>query len=189
MSHSTIFSDEQLLMQIRQHDEAAFEALYNRYWERLYVAAYKRVFSAEVAEEIVQDFFTSLWLKRHKIEIKVSFEAYVFTAVRYLVLNHLEKEKLRTNYRNKLKLSHTYVDNSTEELVFLEDLKQNLQEAVAHLPNQCRSVYTLSREKYKTNREIARELGISEKTVENHLTKALRKIRLSLNNFCSFLFF
>lgn len=165
---------------LKQDDEAAFEELYNRYWSRLYAAAYKRVKSAETAGEIVQDLFTSIWKNRRYLQIHTSCEAYLFTAVRYLVLHHLEKEIVREKYRNSLHTPVRDYDNSTEEIIFRDDLRQHLEKAVAHLPSKCRSVFELSRMENKTNREIAETLGISEKTVENHLTKAISRIKLQL---------
>ncbi len=96
------------------------------------------------------------------------------------MLHHLEKEIVREKYRNSLRpLAHDY-DNSTEEIIFRDDLREHLEKAVADLPSKCRSVFELSRMENKTNREIAEALGISEKTVENHLTKAISRIKLQL---------
>lgn len=173
-------TDAGLLALLNRDDEAAFTELYNRYWSRLYAAAYKRVKSPEIAEEIVQDLFTGIWKKRKTLHIATSCEAYLFTAVRYLVLHHLEKRSVRENYKNALRVAHRDEDNSTQETILLDDLSRQVEEALAALPARCRSVFELSRKAYKTNREIAAELGISEKTVEHHLTKALARIRLSL---------
>ncbi|MNK03678.1 RNA polymerase sigma factor [compost metagenome] len=172
-------SDEALVLLLKQEDVDAFEELYNRYWDKLYAAAYKRVRSKETSEELVQDFFTSLWLNRNTVQIHSSFEGYLFTSIRYLVLNHLQKELVRSTYKEAIKTDK--VDNSTEETVMLNDLVLNLNKEVEQLPIKCKSVFELSRREYKTNKEIALELGISEKTVENQLTKALRRIRIGLN--------
>lgn len=159
---------------------AAFEEIYNRYWNKLYAAAYKRLQSKEVSEELVQDLFTSLWVNRNTINIHTSLAAYLFTSVRYLVLGQVQKEMVRANYKDSLYLNR--VDNSTEETVLLKDLVTNLNVAVEQLPVKCKSVFELSRKENKSNKEIAAELGISEKTVENQLTKALKRLRLSLNS-------
>jgi RNA polymerase sigma-70 factor (ECF subfamily) len=173
-------SSDEILILLQQENEAAFEELYNRYWDKLYAAAYKRTKSAEWSEGVVQDFFTSLWINRKKLKITGSFEAYAFTAVRYHVLHYIQKEVVRRNYKEALRAVSIDHHNSTEETVLANDLRSNLLEAVTHLPEKCRSVFELSRKNNKTNKEIAEELGISEKTVENHLTKALRYLRVSL---------
>lgn len=181
-------SNEEILVLMQQGDEAAFEELYNRYWKKLYNAIYSRTRSVEWSESIVQDFFTSLWLKRSKLKINSSFEAYAFTAVRYHLFHYIQKEIIRKKYSEALKVRSVRHANSTEEMVLANDLSKNVSKAVAQLPEKCRSVFELSRHAHKTNREIAEELGISEKTVENHLTRALKYLRLNLREMFLFLF-
>lgn len=180
MQNLNILQDEELLQLLKQEQMAAFEEIYNRYWDKLYAAAYKRLQSKEVSEELVQDLFTSLWVNRNTLNIHTSVAGYLFTSVRYLVLGQIQKEMVRANYKESLSLNR--VDNSTEETVLLNDLVANLNVAVDQLPVKCKSVFELSRKEYKSNKEIAAELGISEKTVENQLNKALKRLRLGLNS-------
>nr|WP_121272381.1 RNA polymerase sigma-70 factor [Pedobacter schmidteae] len=180
MQNLTQLQDEVLLKLLKQEHMAAFEEIYNRYWDKLYTAAYKRVQLKEVSEELVQDLFTSLWVNRNKVDIRTSLASYLFTSIKYLVLNYMQKEMVRSNYRESL--SGNRIDNSTEETVLLNDLALNINAAVEQLPDKCKSVFELSRKEYKSNKEIAAELGISEKTVENQLTKALKRLRLGLNS-------
>ncbi|MFS8617803.1 MAG: RNA polymerase sigma-70 factor [Solitalea sp.] len=175
-------SDDDLLRLLKKDHISAFEEIYNRYWSRLYSAAYKRVKQGEVCQEIIQDLFTSLWLGRKKIAIHSSLANYLLTAVRYKVLNHIEKEMVRRNYRESLPDAFQVSDNSTEETVLLNDLHQQLEMELIQLPEKCRKVFELSRKELKSNKEIALELNISEKTVENHITKALRLLRAGLKD-------
>lgn len=181
-------SDQELAGLLKKDDIAAFEAIYNRYWARLYSAAYKRVPSREACQEIVQDLFTSFWLGRKSLILRSSLGAYLFTAVRYKVLTHIEKEMVRRNYRQGLPEPALLTDNSTEDIVLVNDLHHHLEEELGHLPGKCRQVFELSRMEQKSNREIANELNISEKTVENHITKALRILRTSLRDSIAGLF-
>jgi len=178
-------SDEELSVLLSQEVTAAFHEIFNRYWTQLYTTAYKRVRSKETAEEIVQDLFTSLWVKRKEIRIHKSLAGYLFTSIRYLVLNHMEKEAVRKNYKNSLHVVNPVYQNPTEETVLLNDLARKIDKEIDLLPVKCRSVFELSRKEYKTNKEIAAMLGISEKTVENHLTKAITRLRLNLNDVIS----
>lgn len=175
------FSDKELSILLFQGDSGAFEEIFNRYWSDLYSAAFKRVKNHEVAEEIVQDLFTLVWTKRANIQIHSSLGGYLFTAIRYMVLNYIQKEVVRDNYRQSLK-EQAFYHNSTEETVFFNDLTRTIENQVHQLPPKCRSVFELSRKQHKTNREIAEVLGISEKTVEGHLTKALRHLKLNLSD-------
>lgn len=185
MSKLKKLSDEDLLEMLKEDELRAFEELYNRYWARLYSSAYKRIKDKEVSEEIVQDFFTSLWQKRFSLTIHTAFSNYTYTAIRYLVFTYYQKEAVRRSYQESLQLSELHFDNSTAEQVAYNELKRLEQEGVEILPEKCRQVYELSRKQNKNNKEISRLLGISEKTVENHITKALRTLRLSMKDLIS----
>ena len=174
-------SDNDLVVLFESGNIAAFEEIYNRYWLKLYAAAFKRLNDREGAKEIVQDFFTGFWLNRAQVNIRTSLQGYLFTSIKYLVLNYKRAEAVRNTYSELLTLINNNYDNSTEESYNYRELKQRIQEEVIQLPPKCRSVFELSRNQYKTNKEIASLLGISEKTVENHLTKALRYLRVNLN--------
>lgn len=182
MNNFDNYTDNDLLDVFLENDAAVFREIYKRYWYKLYVFVNKRLRDKESSEEIVQNFFTKFWLKRFELNIKSSFEAYIFTAVRYATIDYLEKEATRNNYYQLAHFSKKKIDNSTEELVLLHDLETNVGNELVRLPMRCRSVFMLSRYEHKTNKEIAMELGISEKTVENHITNALKQLRLNLKN-------
>ncbi|MEO6523389.1 MAG: RNA polymerase sigma-70 factor [Mucilaginibacter sp.] len=174
-------TDSDLLVMVRDDRMDAFEELYYRHWKKLYAFAYKRIRSKEVAEEIVQDFLTNLWAGRKTMHIKTSFEGYIYTSVRNLVLNYMAKETRKQAYSQFIRLFKTDVDNTTEETLNVRDVYFNLQKELSYLPTKCRSVFEMSRQENKSNKEIAAQLGISEKTVESHLTKAIRRLRVNLN--------
>lgn len=182
-------SDEELLILFQDENVAVFEALYNRYWSVMYSAAYRRVQSREIAQEIVQNVFTSLWVNRRELRIQSSLQAYLLSAVKYKVINHFEKEMVRRSYSEQLLATSTIATNFTEETILFEDLTAQLEEELANLPPRCREVFQLSRREFKTNKEIAEQLGISEKTVENQLTKALKILKSGLREIISLLVF
>lgn len=165
---------------LKQGDMVAFEELYERYWSKLYSAAYKRLSNREAAEEIVQDIFTSLWIKRSALAINSSFENYLYSSVKYMVFASFQKESNRKAYESYFIHVNSVVDNSTIEEIDSNELKRNVSSEVEKLPEKCRKVYELSRKEFRSNKEIAFFLGISEKTVENHLTRALRTLRMNL---------
>lgn len=180
MKYLKKFSDEDLFNDCVAGNESSFEELYNRYWYKLYTEAIKRLRKAELAEEIVQDLFTSIWLNRQKIRIHTSVAAYLFTAVRYLVISTMQKELVRKNYKEFFKGSFKDYDNSTERKIAFNELQHQIESQVRLLPERCRCIYELSRKEFKSNREIADLLGISEKTVENQLTKALNRLKVAM---------
>lgn len=182
------FSDDELLDLFEKGDTAAFEEIYNRYWLKLYSAAYKRLNKREPAQEIVQDLFTSLWIHRVHLKIHTSLQGYLFSSIKYAVLNYKRAESVRIAYSESHLLTNQVYDNSTEEYITYKELKETFTIRVNELPPKCRNVFELSRNQYKSNKEIAQLLGISEKTVENHLTKALRVLKVSMNTLVLLLF-
>ena len=131
----------------------------------------------------MQAVFESLWKNRHKIIIRHSLENYLYAAIRYIVLRLIHN---RMNARARA--GHTgagdgTADHSTEETILVRDLSCQIEKIVENLPGKCRQVFELSRYEMKTHKEIGAMLGISEKTVENHITRALRLIRSNLNSF------
>jgi RNA polymerase sigma-70 factor (family 1) len=176
--------DGDLLEMLKNDDDAfAFSELYNRYWDKLFGAAYKRIRSVETAEEIIQDLFTDIWARRKKLDIQAELPVYLFCAVRYRVINHIDKKMVKISFEKVRPLLYPLTDNSTEEIVIANDLRYCLEQEAQLLPVKCREVYYLSRHEHQSNKSIAKQLSISEKTVENQITKALKRLRTSLNNF------
>lgn len=173
-------SDEALLGLLHDENRLAFNVLYNRYWKKLYNTASKRIKDREAAEEIVQDLFTSLWINRKKIRIHTSFESYLHGSVRYLIIACFQRQVNKLRFEEGFSKVNSLSDNTTEDFILTNDLIESLNRKVYALPDKCRSVFQLSRKDHKSNKEIAAALGISEKTVENHMTKALKLLRVGL---------
>ncbi|HEY0770927.1 MAG TPA: RNA polymerase sigma-70 factor, partial [Sphingobacteriaceae bacterium] len=176
-------SDNDLLELLKKDDVYAFKEIYKRYWKKVYGAAYKRLKSKELSEEIVQELFVTLWSKRQALQLRTSLSGYFHSSVSHYIIDRYRKELVRQKYRDAFKASYVFSGNSTEETYNLKELSHTIEKEVLQLPDKCRSVYELSRKENKSNKEIALHLGISEKTVENHLTKALNRLRVSLNNY------
>jgi len=176
------FTDDALLVLLMKGDMSAFEETYNRYWRRLYSMAYKRIRIKEIAEELVQDIFTSLWINRSKVNVE-SLSAYLLTAMKYKVINYLRHEMVKSMYvRQEVDLT-SVLDNSTEENVLLHDLEVALDQEITKLPAGCQTVFKLSRQQNLSMKQVANQLGISEKTVENQLGKANKVLRANLRHF------
>ncbi len=186
MSDRTKLSDEALTALLSNDDLPAFEEVYKRYWKNLYAAAYKRLKDTDEAEEIVQELFTALWIKRRDLQINALLLNYLHTAVSNRIIDHYRK--ILTRQKHQQALDYTDYDNTTQETIFFNDLQQSVDAELNNLPPKCRSVYELSRKEFKSNKQIAQSLGISEKTVENHLTKAIRILRLNIGNYAPVIF-
>ncbi|MDB5000372.1 MAG: polymerase sigma-70 factor [Mucilaginibacter sp.] len=185
MTDFNTLGEDELINLLQQGKLGAFREIYTRYWKQLYADAYKRLKNKEMAEEIVQEVFTSLWHKRGALNITQTLGGYLFTSVSNLVIDQYRKNLVRARYKESFKLVYSETDNSTEDAILVKELEHTIENEVNSLPDKCRSVFELSRVEHKTNKEIACELGISEKTVEHHITKALKHIRLGLGNYLS----
>ncbi|RCH56319.1 RNA polymerase sigma-70 factor [Mucilaginibacter hurinus] len=176
--------DTELLVLLKDSDDGkAFRELYNRYWAQLYNTAYKRLKSCEISEELVQDLFADIWLRRRTLSVSTIPKAYLFGAMRYMILKQVQLEMSRGTYQDSISSNVHPLDNSTEETIIANDLYNRLQVQITNLPARCREVFDLSRNKHRSNKEIASLLGITEKTVENQITRALRYLKTTLRIF------
>lgn len=163
-------------------DETAFEELYRRYSYQLFTVAYKKLKNREVAEELVQDLFETLWNKRHDAHIQ-QLNHYLFSAIRYRIINYIKSEKIRTSYELFCRFNLSDADTGTEATVALNDLNQALAAGMEHLSEKAQEVFRLSRLEQYTIPEISARVNLSEKTVEYHLRKSLKLMRSYLRNF------
>lgn len=172
------YTDEELVQMMSGDDQNAFTAIYNRYWKRLYVLAYDRLRSKQLAEDVVQDVLTGLWQRREHTIIR-SLPSYLATACRYAVITQLAKAAPVTMVETLPETIHTITDNTAQ----LHFLQQSMQQQLKQLPEKCRIVFDYSRNKGMSNKEIATALNISEKAVEKHITKALQHLRIHFRNY------
>lgn len=176
------YLDEQLVLLLKDSNDAAFTEIYHRYWDRLFAVAMHRLDNMEEARELVQDIFYNLWKKRHSLELAYTLNTYLATAVKYEVLNRLATKSRQERYRTHASRHWQEAFSDTENQLQFHELQAQLAVLVRGLPEKCRIVFQLSRDKGYSQRKIATELGIAEKTVEAHLSAALRKLRAGLSH-------
>jgi RNA polymerase sigma-70 factor (ECF subfamily) len=180
------YLDEDLFALLQSGDRKAFDELYNRYWDKLFVVACRRLGNPAEAEEVVQDVMLRLWSRRGEIALKSSLGAYLAVAVKYEVINWLARHRRRQAYQNALEGPEA--DHSTEQLVDFFALQERLSRLVKALPEKRRIVFQLSRDQGLSQKEIAERLRISENTVEAHIRKALQSLRRGLRHFLTLYF-
>lgn len=175
-------SDAALIALMKQGRREAFNEIYERYWRKLYVAAVKRLKSNDDAQDIVQDLFISFWSKRDTLVITTSLSSYLFTAVKYKVINYIQSNIVKRNYLNSLHDALGDFDDSTHETIYRNDLEVFIDLKVAHLSPKVKEVYELSRKENLSINEIAERLHTSDQTVKNQLSKALKTLKIHLAN-------
>lgn len=181
------YTDQQLLGLLQTSDHQAFNEIYRRYWDKLYYLAAKKLQEFNEAESIVQDVFVDLWQRREQLRIYESLEGYLVVAVKYRIINFLARQDRLRSYRQHLRTQHSISDTATEEWLSFDDLQDWLLKMVSRLPEKCRLAYQLREEGF-SQKEIAQQMQISEKTVETHISRALKAIRASISQLCSVLF-
>lgn len=174
-------TDNELLALLREGKEAALTEIYKRYWDKLYVVAHNRLKDEPEAEEVVQDVFFSLWRRRAELRVQHTLGTYLAVAVKYQVINRQARVYQRANNQELLPEIHEEATETTQLWFAEKELKEQLSLAINKLPEKCRIVFLKSRKDGKTNAMIAEELGISEKTVEAHITRAIQTLRGSLH--------
>lgn len=181
MLNSTFNTDQQILEHLAKNDVRAFDFLYNKYFSKLYGAVYKRLQNRELTEEVVQELFISLWERRGVLTISTTIETYLFSSVKYLVIAQYKKNNLFEKYSNSL---NPEVDdnNFTEQVIAFDELNAAYQNSLKLLPERCREIFLLKRTGL-SQREISEKMDISEKTVENQMTKALKFLREALSDY------
>lgn len=170
-------TDNELLELFTTGNDAAFTEIYNRYWKKLIALGFSYTKDKFAAEEIVQEVFVSLWNRRDVVKID-TLSSYLATAIKFSVFKNIYTK----NRREKLleRMPGSSLAEIPEDLFHAKFLEEYVNGLVEQLPEKCRMVYQYSRQKGLSPQEIADEMNIAKKTVEAHLTKALKMLRLNL---------
>lgn len=150
---------------------------------KLLSIASKKIDDHETAREFVQDVFISLFKLRNTLNPQISVLAYLHVALKNRVLNHYRHQNVHKRYEQYVAQQQLHVTDSTISQLQSKELETYLKEEIKRLPQQCRTVFLLSREEGLPHKEIASHLNISINTVEQHMRKALRILRTSMGNY------
>lgn len=172
--------DKLLLLQMQEGSSSAFDALYDKYWEDVYAAAYKRLRDAAYAKDITQDIFLQLWLRRAEIDIE-NLGSYLFTSVRNNVFKWLDKEQRYTPITELLLQLETAKDQS-DALLLKNELMARYEVIINTLTPGQKEIFKLRYHDDLSTNEIADRLNISRKTVQNQLRKSVIQLRSSLGS-------
>ncbi len=175
--------EKNMLQEISNGDTKAFEDLFKAFFPELTFYALRFVEDMDTAEEIVQDIFFNLWENRKKFNINTSVKSYLYTTVKNTCLNLIKHKKVQNKYREyfsrKLQMDELDEDNWGKG----DNLQAKIKIAIEKLPPQRRRIFNMSRFEEMTYKEIAKELEISTKTVENQIGSALKFLRKELKDF------
>ncbi|WP_293915717.1 MULTISPECIES: RNA polymerase sigma-70 factor [unclassified Sphingobacterium] len=172
-----IWDDSTLMTELKNSNQMAFNAIYFRYSGLLYRYAFNIIKDEDECSDVIQEVFVWLWENRTNLNI-LNLKNYLLAAVKYKLIRVISSGKRKKEILDKaVPVNESDTTNDLE----LKELQQAITDFTATLPVRARETFQLSREQYLTNKEIALEMGISEKTVEAQMTISLRKLKLYLN--------
>ena len=172
---------------LAQRDETAFEQVFKTYFKRLHAYAFTILRDEVEAEEMVQQVFFKLWERNENLSLTGSVSAYLYRAVHNESLNYIKHQKVRSNHQLHVAYSMKNEVEHPAKKVMAGELEKKIHTALNELPEQCRTIFQMSRFDELKYREIADKLGISVKTVENQMGKALKLLREKLVDFLIFI--
>lgn len=180
---SVELSDTATIELLQKGDEHAFEQVFKTFYKPLHAYAYIMLKDDAESEEMVQRVFFNIWNKRDRLNIEGSLKAYLYRAVHNESMNYLKHQKVRAAYQVHYQARPERGGSRAGSELAAGELRVHLRKALNELPPQCRTIFQLSRFEQLKYKEIAVELGISVKTVENQMGKALRLMRVKLAEF------
>ncbi len=182
------YADDRLLALLGMNDEEAFTALYKRYWEKVFYVALKKLGDESVAEDIVQDVFADLWKRRVGLEVREKLAAYLAVAVKYRVINVQARQHRLNRIRDKIYAGTEEGTRATEEWLSFEELRSQLEQNIARLPEKSRLAFQYNRDEGLSYKEIAARMNISEKAVERNIARAVQSLKKAIQNIFALFF-
>lgn len=180
--------DAELVALLRDGDKIAYTEIYKRYFNVLFVHAYKKLNDDEETRDLIQELFTNLWIRREVFVLNSSLVAYLFTVVRNRVLDHHAHKNVKSRYISSLQQFIDIETVETDHRVREKELLNSIEKEIQALPRKMREVFELSRRSHFTHKEISEQLQISEQTVAKQVSNALRTLRCRFGEMLLILF-
>ncbi len=175
-------NDQELKDLMQADGEKAIELLFQMYYAYLCQAVYKILGDPSLVEDLVQDVFYELWRKKDQLNINISIKAYLRRAAVNKALNFIRDQKIKFEDEDRAPVQESKI-NSVVQKMEAAELQSRIDEVIDGLPDRCRVVFVLSRYEEMSYQEIADQLDISVKTVENQVSKALKILRAELSGY------
>lgn len=173
-------TDSQLIQLLKDDDAAAFAEIYKRYAESLAGFASSKLFNLEDARDIIHDLFVKFWEDRKQLSITSNLKTYLFSIVRNRIIDKIRWNITREDYALMLQSLANVYQPDAEQQIATKELQQTIESALNGLSPKVKEIYLLSREEHLSIPEIAEKLALSEQTVKNQLSTALKHLRQSL---------
>ena len=180
MPSTNAHNDQDLISQLNKSNGTAFKAIFDRYWDHVYVICYQGLRCHEDAKELTQEIFKSLWERRAQLNASGSLKHYLSKAAKFQLYNFYRNQKITRKHLDYFLRDFVEAENSTENDINYFQLKEQFDILLDRLPGQCKTVFHLSRKNNLSHKQIAKKLNISIKTVEYHISNARRYLAKEL---------
>jgi len=177
MTTKEVYNEKLLIEELTKGNQRAFRVLYDTYRDHVYAYSLSMLKVPVYAEEIVQEVFLRVWIKRAQLNTDFSFKAFLFTITRNATFDFLKKAAYDEKLREAVFYKSQKFANPTDQVIREKDLEHIKQQALDLLPPKRRMIFEMSRNEGKSYAEISKELNISISTVKNQMSKALETIR------------
>jgi RNA polymerase sigma-70 factor (ECF subfamily) len=176
------FNLENILKELSNDQESPLEELFNHYYPRLYEFSRSFLKLEQGIDDILQEVFIRIWQNRRKIKDSSSFNSYIFTITRNLLLNELRSRLNHNNLKEEIRKLSTAQEYAGFDQLQYRDLRNRVEELIEELPDRQKEIFVLSRSQGLSHKEIASKLQITTKTVEYHISLAIKSLKLKLSN-------
>ncbi len=180
--------DKSTLDLLQRGDEGMYRTIFVQLQPALVAYASEYVIDKDLSKSLVQEAFFKLWETRQKLKVGTNLNAYLYKSVRNICLNYLRHLKVTDKYAQNIitaeyKLNYEALKDKSAERLLEAEILEHINSAVEKMTPQCQQLFIMSRFEGKSHKEIAKELCITEKTVENQIGKALKVARAELKEF------
>ena len=172
-----------LIEGLGRRDKVIFDYIFNYYYSSLCAFAMQYLHDRDAVEDLVQDFFVTVWLEAPRMQVATSLKSYLFAGVKNRCLDFRKHHKVTEKYKAFILFNAENEDNSFEHYFAESELRQAIEKSMTKLPPRCREIFELSRLNNLSNQEISDKLGISKRTVELQISNSLKILREELVEF------
>jgi len=180
--HTLLEREVILVRELKNGNVSAFDELFEIYGKRIHHFAFGYLKSQDDADEIVQDVFFRIWEKRKELKPELSFKAYLFKISYNYILQYFEKARKSQAYKDRIIEESLTFDPDLDERIDYQALLDQLETIIDSLPPRQKDIFVRRRKEGQSVKDIAKALGLSPKTIENHLTQAIREVKRQMGN-------